>query len=194
RGPGHEPHGGQRATVRCGAGRPSCWPGRWPHSRPGERPDHCPTACAALHCHAGYVRYGSWCRLYSLRWTTCQHTDEWHRPDRQWVPDVLPARWTFELLPPALKSTGSTSQSDCSTASLSLDFPGRCGPYLCLAALADALWQTYVRCWWERRGFAPRGYPRGSSYHSDLYAFGAPGIPGGCALHNALQQRGRRCG
>src|SRR6266849_4085558 len=169
-------------------------PGHGPHSRPGERPDHCPTACAVFHCHAGYVRYCPWCGLYSLWWTTCQHTDEWHRSDRQCVPALPPARWTCELLPPALKLTGSTSQSDCSTASLSLDSPGRGGPYLCLAALADALWKTYVRRWWERRGFAARGYSCGSSYHSDLCAFGVHGIPGRCALYFALQQWSRRRG
>jgi len=90
------------------------------------------------------------------------------------------------------QTRGSTSQSDCSTASLSLDF------LIVVSSSApgcsrDALWKTYLRRWWERRGFAARGYPRGSPHHSDLCAFGAPGLSGGCALHIALQQRSRRC-
>src|SRR6266487_3351213 len=149
RGPGYESDREQRATVRGGPGWPGCRTGRWPHSRSGERPGHCPTACAALHRHTGYVRHSSWRGLYSLRRTACQYTDEWHRSDRQWVPALPPARRTFKLLPPALKFRGRTSQSDCATAALSLASPGRCSPSLCLAALADALWKTYVRCWRE---------------------------------------------
>src|SRR6266566_8299893 len=185
--PRHERLGEQCATVRCGTGRCSCWPVRWPHSRLDKRRDHCPAACTFFHCHAGYVRYSSWCGLYSLRWTTRQHTDEWRRPDRQWVSALPPARWTCELLPPALKPAGSTSQPDYSTASLPLDFSGYRGPYLCLAALADTLWKTYVRCGWERRSFAARRNTRGSSYDTDLCAFGVHGSSGGCGLHVSLQ-------
>src|SRR6266480_2314792 len=100
--PGHERLGEQCATARCGAGGRSCRSGHWSHSRPDKRRGHCPTACAVFHCHVGYVRHSTRCGLYSLRWTTCQHTDEWHRSNRQCVPAVLTARWTCELLPPAL--------------------------------------------------------------------------------------------
>jgi len=61
---------------------------------------------ARLRVPSFIVTLGMWhstrCGLYSLRWTTRQYTDEWHRPDRQCVPAVPAARWTCELLPPAL--------------------------------------------------------------------------------------------
>src|SRR5438270_1069042 len=178
-GPGYEQPGWPSAPARCGAGRRCCWPGHWPHSRPDKRRDHCPAACAVFHCHAGYVRYSSWCGLYSLRWTTCQHKHKRRRPDRQWVSALPPARWTFQLLPPALRPAGSTSKSDYSTDSLPLDFPGRRGLDLCLAALTNTLWKTYVGSWWERRRFAARGHTCGASYHSDLCAFGVHGSSSG---------------
>src|SRR5205085_11517514 len=115
----------------------------WHHSRPDKRRDHCPAACAVFHCHAGYVRYSSWCGLYSLRWTTCQHKHKRRRPDRQRVSALPPARWTFQLLPPALRPAGSTSQSDYSTAYLSTDFPCLRDLDLYLLVLISLLLNTY---------------------------------------------------